>query len=335
MRTVVSTQAVLGPDAIARSSWRVWGITASVAVAPAELLPPAANIVKDELAAMDAACNRFRPDSEISRLNRSGGWPVRVSGTLLEALEVADTAYRRSRGALDPTVGAAVVALGYDRDFDDVAAGPGGSSADTPAPTGEAVVRPAPGWPSVALDRARRTVTMPAGATLDLGATAKALCADRAASRIADELGGAAAVSLGGDVAVCGRMIDGGWQVAVVDDARTVPAVPHPSVPVVTLWCGGLATSGTTARSWERGGRRVHHIVDPATGLPAPALWRSVSVVAPSCVEANTYSTAAIVWGEYGPFEVAQAGLAARFVAADGEILAVGDWPADGAAAGL
>lgn len=335
MHTVVSTRAPLGADVVARASWPVWGTTASIAVAPAESLPLAECVVKDEIAAIDAACNRFRPDSELSRLNRSGGWPVRVSGALLEALEVADAAYRRTRGALDPTVGAAVVALGYDRDFDEVAARAGGSPAgdglsaddshDDPEP------RPAPGWPSVAIDRARRTVTMPEGALLDLGATAKALCADRAAARVADELGCAVAVSLGGDVAVGGPMIDGGWQVAVVDDGRSSPAVAHPSVPVVTLWRGGLATSGTTARSWGRGGRWLHHIVDASTGVPAPALWRTVSVVARTCVDANTFSTAAIVWGGYGPFEVAQAGLAARFVAADGEILTVGGWPDDDA----
>ena len=93
-------------------------------------------------------------------------------------------------------------------------------------------------------------------------------------------------------------------------------------------WCcrsGGLATSGTTSRSWTRGGRRVHHIVDPWTGEVAPTTWALVSVLAPTCLEANGWSTASIVWGDDAPGNLAAHGLSARLVAADGDVVIVGD----------
>ena len=308
----------------------MWGTGAAVAVTPGATLDAACAVVRQELDAMDAACSRFRPDSDLSKVNRSAGTPVRVGAGCMQALQVACRAAERTGGAVDPTVGTAVCALGYDRDFDALVSAPP-PSLPLPPP------QPAIGWRSVILDPGRGTVVIPAGAALDLGATAKALCADRAAARIAAELGASAVVDLGGDVAVGGPSPEGGWQVAVVESARH-EVLPEPlgsdqdgaDRPAVTLWRGGLASSGTSVRTWVRGDRQLHHIVDPATGWPAAPVWQMVTVAAGSCVEANTLSTAAVVWGEDAPFRVAQAGVAARFVrAADGEVLAVGGWPGD------
>ncbi len=90
---------------------------------------------------------------------------------------------------------------------------------------------------------------------------------------------------------------------------------------------GGLATSGTTARTWLRNGRRVHHIVDPWTGDAAPTVWSLVTVAAPSCVEANALSTAAVVWGEDAVGNLDARGVSARLVDADGNVVLCGDWP--------
>jgi thiamine biosynthesis lipoprotein len=97
---------------------------------------------------------------------------------------------------------------------------------------------------------------------------------------------------------------------------------------VVALRSGGLATSGTASRNWMRGSRRFHHLVDPATGEPASGCWRTASVAAASCVDANIASTAAIVLGDGAPAWLAQRQLPARLVAGDGTVHVVGAWPA-------
>jgi FAD:protein FMN transferase len=129
-------------------------------------------------------------------------------------------------------------------------------------------------------------------------------------------------VSLGGDVAVRCRAPGDGWAIGVADDHRE-----RGPVPTVLVRGGGLATSSTTQRRWRRAGRTVHHILDPRTGLPPDPVWRTVSVAADSCVAANTLSTAAIVWGEEAPVRLA--GVPARLVHEDGEVVTTGGWPTD------
>jgi thiamine biosynthesis lipoprotein len=98
---------------------------------------------------------------------------------------------------------------------------------------------------------------------------------------------------------------------------------------VVTVHGGGLATSGTTVRAWRRGGRTRHHIIDPATGDSAPAIWRTATVAAASCADANTATTAAIVLGERAPDWLRGTGLPARLVRADGSVCRLNGWPDD------
>jgi thiamine biosynthesis lipoprotein len=223
----------------------------------------------------------------------------------------------KTAGIVDPTIGSALMALGYDRDFDEIAS--------APLPP-DFRAQPAPGWWQIALDPEARTVAVPTGVHIDLGATAKAFVADRSAHHIASVLGCGVLVNLGGDVAVAGRAPRGGWSVGIASNCtRPAEAVDQ----VVTLFTGGLATSGTTARSWVRDGRTVHHIVDPWTGEAAPVVWSLVSTMAPSCVEANAWSTASIVWGHDAVGNLSASGVPARLVAADGEIVYVGDWPAE------
>jgi len=96
---------------------------------------------------------------------------------------------------------------------------------------------------------------------------------------------------------------------------------------VVAIETGALATSSTTVRRWRRGDRILHHLVDPRTGGPVVSPWRTASVVAASCVDANTAATAAIVLGDSAIAWLDAAGLAARLVAEDGSITRVGGWP--------
>jgi len=187
-----------------------------------------------------------------------------------------------------------------------------------------------PGWRSVELDPAAGQARLRDGARLDLGATAKAWAADRCAELIAGQVGVGVLVSLGGDIAVAGPAPGGGWQVRVTDDHAAGPDAPGQTVAITE---GGLATSSITVRAWRSGGQPVHHIIDPATGGPARTCWRTVSVAAGTCVDANTASTAAIIRAEGAPGWLAGAGLPARLVRPDGTAVTTAGWPAEPAAA--
>jgi thiamine biosynthesis lipoprotein len=174
-------------------------------------------------------------------------------------------------------------------------------------------------------------LSLPAGVRLDLGATAKAWAADRAAARIAAELGCGVLVGLGGDISVAGQPPAGGWRIRVQDVSGRPEDPPAGPSAVVAITGGGLATSSTAARRWRRGGDVLHHILDPRTGIPAASGWRTVSVAAASCTAANTASTAAIIRGEAARGWLAGLGLPARLVSESGQTLTVGGWPAEGA----
>jgi thiamine biosynthesis lipoprotein len=237
---------------------------------------------------------------------------------LFEALEVAIATAERTGGAVDPTVGNAMSALGYDRDFDDVK--------DRP-PLPPDALGPVVGFGHVHLSARTRTVRIPRGVRLDLGASAKALVVDRAAVRIAGQLDSGVLVSVGGDIAVAGPSPEGGWPVGIAEDSST----PGSEVDqVVAIRAGGLASSSTVVRSWLVGAERVHHIVDPVTGHSAPPYWRLVSASGPTCVDANTVSTAAVVWGEGALERLPAFGQAVRLVRHDGTVFTVGGWPEDG-----
>jgi FAD:protein FMN transferase len=270
-----------------------------------------------ELEAIDRACSRFRDDSEVMRLRRSGAHPVAVSETLCEAIAVALRVAAMTDGLVDPTVGEAMVELGYDRDFAELCDEP---SERVPHP------RPAPGWRSVELDEVARTVRMPDGVLLDLGASAKALVVDKAVASAAAQCAGGVLVNVGGDLAVAGPSPADGWSVLVADSHRAPSDGPGQRIAVHD---GALATSSTTVRRWTQAGTVRHHIVDPATGAPAPETWRTVSVAASSCVDANAASTASILKGEAAPGWLAECKLPARLVRPDGRVLTVADWPRD------
>ena len=292
------------------------GTTAQVTVSDASALAQAVQIVKAELRAIDLACSRFRDDSELQALNGSAGKPFAASPLLLEALSVARGAGEETEGDVDPTIGRAINALGWDGDFVVVV------SRTSPQPSVEAV--PAAGWHSLRIDRERGLVRVPAGVEIDLGATAKALAADRSARAVARSTGAGALIGLGGDISVAGPVPHGGWTIRVTDDHR---AGATSEGQTIALHGGGLATSSTTVRRWQAGGAERHHILDPRTGLQCSETWRTVSVAASSCVAANTASTAAIVRGHAAPAWLEEAGLPARLVTAEGTVATTAGWP--------
>jgi thiamine biosynthesis lipoprotein len=287
-----------------------WSCTVRLVVEDERALRPAGLDLIALLDRIDRVASRFRPDSALSIANRQAGRPTPVPKLLVDLVDAALDAAEQTAGAVDPTLGLAMHRIGYDRDIRSV------------APHGAAV---APGaarsgaWRSVRLHREAGLLTVPPGTALDLGATAKAWTADHAAHALAARYDTAVLVELGGDLAVAGNRPDG-WCIQVAEreggDGQLV-LVRH----------GGLATSTTTVRTWQRGDRPMHHIVDPSTGLPADGPWRSVSVAAPCALAANVASTAAIVRGADAADWLTRRGLAARLVAQDGAVHTTPGWP--------
>jgi FAD:protein FMN transferase len=291
------------------ASWPVWSTTAVLVVSEPAALRAARDIVERELDAVDRAASRFRPDSELNQLHRAGGTPQRISATLADLVRTALDAAERTGGDVDPTLGAALARLGYDRDITQVRAGNS---------TLRIQITPSPGWRRVRLDG--HTLTIPADVQLDLGATAKARTADRCAELVAGRTGSGVLVGLGGDIATRGAGPDGGWRVLVQDQ-------PGDPAQVVTLPAGhAIATSSTVSRQWQRDGRPLHHILDPRTCQPAEPVWRSATVATPTCTEANTLSTAALVRGPAAPAWLRSLGVPARLVTQGRDVLSM-NWP--------
>jgi thiamine biosynthesis lipoprotein len=318
----MSPAAPTGADGPARrvatADWQALGCQVRLAVTDPSRLDHCRALLERHLAAVDMACSRFRPTSELVALDHSAGRPVRVSPLLAEAIGVALRAAALTGGDVDPTVGSAMAANGYDRDFDLVER------------DGHPVcltVRPVPGWRRIRLDRPAGTVTVPPGIRLDLGATATAWPADGAAAALAAEADCGVLVGLGGDTALAGPPPQGGWRIRVQDVTGRPDRPPVGPYTVVAMRSGGLATSGTTARTWRRGAQTFHHIVDPRTGLPADAHWRTVTVAAASCTDANIASTAAIVRGLPAMAWLDRIGLPARLVTTDGQVDTAAGWP--------
>ncbi|MGH2835902.1 MAG: FAD:protein FMN transferase [Solirubrobacteraceae bacterium] len=297
-------------EALGRAEFPVWGGQAVVAVTDQSGLPAALAHVKRTVAAFDLACSSFREDSELALLNQSAGEDVVVSRVLFDTVREAIRAARLTDGAVDPTVGEALVALHVNPPL-----------SDRPVR-----IEPVPGYAVVKLDEPNFSIELPPGAQLDLGATAKARAADTAASAARAAAGCGVLVGLCGDIAVAGEAPDGGWQIRVTDDHR------HGEAPgqTVAIQAGGLATSSVTVRRSSDGPDAVYHLINPGTGRPIDGPWRTASVTAGSCADANTASTAAIVLGDQAPGWLEQNGLPARLVAHDGSVRHVAGWPAEG-----
>ncbi|MGG5175912.1 FAD:protein FMN transferase [Pseudarthrobacter sp. J1763] len=317
----MSNLTTSGIERIAQTNWKVWGLEASLTVTDASVLNAAEEIVREVIAQVDAAGSRFRPDSELAKLQPELASGATVSSTLALLVAGALDAARWTDGAVDPTLGRDMDALGYDRDLTEVKLRsrlkhPSASSVVVQVRT----IGRAPGWERVKLTG--RTLQIPQTLRLDLGATAKAIAADMAADRVAATLGTGVLVSLGGDIATAGPAPLGGWQVLVQDLAQ------DPWQQVGLAAGHAMATSSTQKRRWVQKGKEVHHILDPRFGTPAEPVWRSVTVAAPTCLQANAYSTAGIVRGFGAVDWFKAAGVAARFVDQQHRVVTTGGWPA-------
>lgn len=286
-------------------TWSAWSCAVAVTAQDRDLASATAT-VRAVMAEVDRAASRFRDDSDLSRVNAAAGRYVAVSPLTLTLLELALVVADRTQGAVTPTIGAALIAAGYDADIDTVRA-----RTHAPSCTGG----PAPAPSAVRLDRSFGRVGVTAGTRLDLGAIAKAYSVDEAVRRIGTQARGPVLVSIGGDLAVH-RAPDEGWTVAVSETA-------HDAAEVVTIDTGALATSSTRGRRWGGG----HHIIDPRTGRPAAGRVRTVSVWAPTAVEANLLSTWCLVDADEAARALEADGRPARLVTADAVVERRHGWP--------
>jgi FAD:protein FMN transferase len=310
------------PLKFGRASFPLWGGLAVILTTEPAAADAARDLVRVETRAMDLACSRFRSDSELALVNASAGDPVHVGTLFAEVVSAALRAAAATEGDVDPTCGAGLEAAGYDRDMELV------RHAGIRFTVRERIL--APGWRSVEWNPDTRTLRTPPGCRLDFGAVAKALCADRAADAAARALGCGVLTGLGGDIATAGPVPAAGRQIKIADDHRDDEA-PGPTISVRS---GALATSSTTTRRWQTTAGLAHHILDPRTGAPTDPPWRTVSVTAATCVDANTAATAAMVLGRAAPSWLEERSLPARLVAVDGPVSCIAGWPADGPAAG-
>ena len=256
----------------------------------------------------EQALSRFRPDSELSRLNRSSGQWFAASETLWSVLQVALDAAQASDGLVAPTMLDAMEAIGYDRSFEVIRTGVAVLSIRPPA-----IVD----WRDIEFDPSRRAVRLPVGMRLDLGGVAKGWVAEQAAQRLAEE--GAALVDAGGDIAVRGA--DGAsepFPVGVAD-----PWQPEEMLSLVMLSSGGVATSGRDYRRWQANGKPQHHILDPRTGAPAETDVLSATVIAPNTIEAEVAAKVAFILGSGAGMDWIEAhpGLAALLALEDGNVI--------------
>lgn len=225
----------------------------------------------------DRMFSRFRPESELNAVNARR---VRlVSPLFARMVEAALHARGQTGGLVDPTLGAAIEAAGYDRDFT--------ALADRDEPAGRAVL---PGT----VELYGRVLALGRGVRLDLNGVVKAAAVD-------DALGLVSApgfVSAGGDLAT-----------------RSEVDVALPGGGAVRLVAGGLATSGRTKRRWRRAEEEQHHLIDPRTGRPAGTCWDEVTVCGATCLAADVAAKAAFLLGDDGPDWLDQRGLPGRFLA--------------------
>lgn len=315
----------MSAGAQAGTRWEALGTSVVLRVTDQRALGAARTALERELDAIDGACSRFRGDSELSRLNTRAGRATSVGPLLLEAVTLALQAAELTEGDLDPTIGVALELAGYDRDWRLLEPVDGHDQAAAAAPA-RVHAKVLSDWRAVSLDRDRGSIRVPAGMKLDLGATAKALAADRGAAACASAGGCGALVSLGGDIATSGPAPAGGWAVHVTDDHRSPPSAPGQRISIAS---GGLASSSTAVRRWRHEGRSMHHIIDPATSRPVLSPWRTVSVAAASCAEANIAATAAIIRGMPALAWLQELELPARLVASDGTVRRLAGWPPD------
>jgi thiamine biosynthesis lipoprotein len=282
----------------AQLALRVMGTTAHVIVV-ADSVDAAGDGVeyaRARLEQLERRWSRFRPDSEIARLNAAAGTPVVVHPDTLRLVEHAVDGWHRTDGRFDPTVLDAVVALGYDRDFDAI---------DRAAPHPVTVTIPAPGCAGIVTDRVVGAVRLPPGVHVDPGGIGKGLAADLVVDALMRAGARGVLVNVGGDLRVEGDAPDrDGWCVAI-DHPHTGATLTE-----TRLDGGAVASTWSTRRTWGGPGGERHHLVDPATGTCATSGLAGVTVLAARAWWAEVLAKAAFVAGPVaGPELLARHGV--------------------------
>ena len=232
--------------------------------------------------------SRFNPESEVSRLNRSGGtWSV-VSAELFEMLHLALRLHAETQGLFDPAMLPDLERAGYDRGMDEIGAEGGELSSGEQA----AAPAPRPAFSGLRLDAALSAALLPEGLRVDLGGIAKGWIAERAAG-ILGSFAETCLVDAGGDMYLSGLPAgEKTWQVALED-----PFDPRRDAALLAVGPGAVATSSVTRRAWKQDGQPRHHLIDPRSGRPAEGAWVSVTVTAAHTAQAEVLAKALLVGG--------------------------------------
>jgi thiamine biosynthesis lipoprotein len=276
---------------------------------PSPQAPEMLALVPEWFEEWEQGLSRFRPDSELNRLNRSAGWPVKVSPTLWEVFLAALDAEKKSDGLVTAAVLDAVINAGYDRSFDLL------STIDVAAPL--STWKMTGSLKEVNLDLTAQTICLPSDMHLDFGGVAKGWAAHQAAQRLAEF--GPALVSAGGDIAITAEQTNGEpWPIAIDDPFR-----PGEFLNTLMLSACGVATSGTDYRRWKQGGRWNHHIIDPRNGQPAQTDIVAATIIAPTAMQAEMAAKAVLISGSQPGMEWVEARpeLSGMLVLETGEIL--------------
>lgn len=302
------------PLGLARANFRAMGTEVTL-LAPAPQIEQALRLTRDLFEEWERALSRFRPESELSRLNGRAGRPVAASPLLLRVLATALNAARATRGVFDPSLQLRMIEIGYSDSFEALAPHQPAADAGRHARAG--------GWRDIVVDEARGLARLPPGVGLDFGGIAKGMAVDAALDRLAEAGLTPALVNAGGDLAVRG-LPEGQPSWAITAPGRV-------GEWVIGLERGSAATSGVARRRWTQGETPRHHLLDPRNGEPAQsALW-SVTAVATTCAQAEVAAKTALILGrEAGARFISEAHLAALLVAESGEWETAGAWPRAG-----
>lgn len=297
--------------------WNTLGTYGFLATDDPSLLDEAHRVALGVLADVDRTCSRFRDDSDLSRANANPGTWVAVDPLLVAAVRVAVDAAEATAGLVDPCLGRSLVWLGYDADLAVVQERSAAAPRTPPPPPRQQA------WREIRVDP-DGAIRIPADCALDLGATAKAWASDFVAGTIVERLGCHLIISLGGDIRIDGPpdIEHPGWPVSVTERPDDTDGAEQ-----IWLSAGGLATSSTRARRWRNSEQQCHHLLDPRTHRPTTEFLRTATATGPSCVAANTATTAALVLGEDAAAWLSRRSVSARLVTRDGAVTRVGKWP--------
>lgn len=232
--------------------------------------------------ALEAKWSRFRPTSELRRLNAASGRPVVVSQDTFNVVAHAVDGWYLTEGRYDPTILAALIAAGYDRSFDDL------------EPTAPRPTERAPGCAAIVLAQSVNTIMLPAGVQLDLGGIGKGYAADLVTAELLALGARGALVSIGGDIRCAGTAPwDVGWLIEIED-----PFDEKATAARLGLADGAVVTTTPLKRTWTTADNtKAHHLIDPATGLPADTGLAAVTVVAGEAWWAEVLAKAAYLAG--------------------------------------